>query len=271
MAILESIDHPGQSQVLATRHLVGRSKVCMTSIDDRQISGEHAVLEWKGNCWELRDLGSRNGTFVDDRRLEAGERHTLKSGEVLRFAKSSWRLRDDGPPTAMAVALDESAPNVVSARDGMLSLPVDAESPELCIYQGSDGEWLAEYADRQDRIGDQDVVVVAGTSYRVYLPQAMEGTIGVDDTPVLHVLTLRFRVSADEEYVELIVEHQGQKWELGSRSHFYPLLVLARARVRDREEGVAVSARGWVYQDELLEMLQYSGNRLHTEIYRGRR
>ncbi|MCA9697174.1 MAG: protein kinase, partial [Myxococcales bacterium] len=99
MAILESIDHPGQSQVLATRHLVGRSKVCMTSIDDRQISGEHAVLEWKGNCWELRDLGSRNGTFVDGKQLEPNKPTLCAVEDTLQLGDHVFHV--------MLVGIDE--------------------------------------------------------------------------------------------------------------------------------------------------------------------
>jgi hypothetical protein len=33
-------------------------------LDDPRVSGSHALLEWTGRGWTLRDLGSKNGTFV---------------------------------------------------------------------------------------------------------------------------------------------------------------------------------------------------------------
>ncbi len=52
-------------------------------LDDRAVSGVHAVLDRLGNAWSLRDLGSRNGTFINGERL-TGER-ILDVGDELRF------------------------------------------------------------------------------------------------------------------------------------------------------------------------------------------
>lgn len=83
---------------------------------------------------------------------------------------------------------------------------------------------------------------------------------------------LWFAVSKDEEYVEVTVLHRGRRTQLEPRAHHYPLLLLARARLRDRSDpAMPPSSHGWVYQDELVEMLHCSPNRLHTDIYRVRR
>ncbi len=142
----------------------------------------------------------------------------------------------------------------------------------MCIYQDSAGRWLAERREREDPIEDGDCVVVGGQAFRVHLPDGGAPTSGMDDTPSLSDLYLRFAVSADEEYVELSVRHRERQWSLGARAHHYPLLILARARVRDRHEpSLPPSAHGWIYQDELVEMLHSNPNRLHTDIYRARR
>jgi hypothetical protein len=280
VAILESLDKPGTSVVLAARHLVGRSKVCLLHIDDRQISGEHASLEWKGGGWEVRDLGSRNGTYVDGKQLAAGARAPLARGNEVHFARTSrWKLIDDSEPVAMAVPLADSstgpagsAAGTVTAEDGILALPRDSESPEVCIYQDSVGRWIAERHDREDLIRDCDYVMAGGSAFRVHLPGAVATTSSLDETPCIGELGLHFAVSSDEEYVELRVRHRKRQWTLESRTHHYPLLILARARVRDRQEsGLPASAHGWIYQDELVEMLDCSPNRLHTDIYRARR
>lgn len=266
--------------VLAARHLVGRSRACFLHLDDRQISGEHASLEWKGSGWEVRDLGSRNGTHVDGKRLDAGARARLVRGAEVSFAQTSrWRLIDDGPPVAMAVPLADSssgpagsAAGTVTAEDGLLALPRDSDSPELCIYQDSAGRWIAERRDREDLIGDCDYVMAGGITFRVHLPDIVATTSSPDELPSINELSLHFAVSTDEEYVELRVRHRKRQWTLDPRAHHYPLLILARARLRDRQESeLPASAHGWVYQDELVEMLDCSPNRLHTDIYRARR
>ena len=49
-------------------------------VDDAWVSRRHCVLEWRKAALYVRDLGSRNGTFVDDRRIDCAE---LSPGAVL--------------------------------------------------------------------------------------------------------------------------------------------------------------------------------------------
>lgn len=50
---------------------------------DPFISGRHAILERAATGFALRDLGSRNGTFVDGSRLPVGEARALANGSIL--------------------------------------------------------------------------------------------------------------------------------------------------------------------------------------------
>src|SRR5881394_246695 len=108
MAIL--VKRPdGPRSMLLSRHVVGRSRLADLRMVEPTVSGEHAVLRWTGREWELHDLGSRNGTSADGRRLAPGERVTIKLGAVISFgqADNAWRLTDDAPPTIMASAGDD--------------------------------------------------------------------------------------------------------------------------------------------------------------------
>ena len=49
-------------------------------VDDAWVSRRHCVLEWRKAALYVRDLGSRNGTFVDDHRIDCAE---LSPGAVL--------------------------------------------------------------------------------------------------------------------------------------------------------------------------------------------
>lgn len=62
---------------------IGRHATMDLPLDDAGVSREHAVIEPDGEGWRLRDLGSANGTFVDDKRLSAP--HRLSGGERVRF------------------------------------------------------------------------------------------------------------------------------------------------------------------------------------------
>ena len=50
---------------------------------DLDVSARHAAVVRAGDRWVLRDLGSRNGTFVNGRRINADQE--LASGDRLRF------------------------------------------------------------------------------------------------------------------------------------------------------------------------------------------
>lgn len=50
---------------LGARSVVGRSAGCTVRLEARGASGEHAVLFWATGRWQVRDLGSTNGTRLD--------------------------------------------------------------------------------------------------------------------------------------------------------------------------------------------------------------
>jgi hypothetical protein len=59
---------------------IGRSPVCRLTIDAITISRTHAELRRTATGWEIRDLGSRNGTWVNGWRVE---RAALRPGDQL--------------------------------------------------------------------------------------------------------------------------------------------------------------------------------------------
>jgi hypothetical protein len=96
MAVLAK--HPqGTRSILLSPHMVGRSRLADLRMTEPTVSGEHAVLRWTGGDWELHDLGSRNGTIVDGRRLAAGMTLTVEPGVYLRpSANVPARFHDIG-------------------------------------------------------------------------------------------------------------------------------------------------------------------------------
>src|SRR5262245_8052373 len=89
---------------LGPRCILGRHPACDLRIDDPRASGEHASVRWTGEQWELRDLGSRNGTFVAGRRLWASERVVLVEGLsfTLGSLEGGFTFVDGSPPVAFA-------------------------------------------------------------------------------------------------------------------------------------------------------------------------
>jgi predicted component of type VI protein secretion system len=66
--------------------------------DDDTVSALHAVLESYGSGWAVRDLGSRNGTYLNGERVLAEQ--TLRDGDELRLGSTRLVFRDRGKPAA---------------------------------------------------------------------------------------------------------------------------------------------------------------------------
>jgi predicted component of type VI protein secretion system len=70
--------------------VVGRSPEANVHVDDPWISNMHALFEWRGRELWVVDLGSRNGTFVDDQRITEAR---VKPGMALAFGQTRLELR----------------------------------------------------------------------------------------------------------------------------------------------------------------------------------
>ncbi len=272
--------HPeGPHVTLLSRHLVGRSRLADLRMTEPTVSGEHAVLRWTGRDWELHDLGSRNGTTLDGRRLAAGERIAIARGALISFgqADNTWRLADDAQPTIMA--LRDGQDTQISARNDLLALPGD-DDPAAVVYRDAAGSWILEQAGETTRVADRSTVCVAGRDYVLHIPDIIAPTWD-NSSPVPHLasLTLQFSVSRDEEYVALTARGEHQVIDLGARAHHAVLLTLARSRLADRKAREAPdrsaappeSSEGWVYQDELATQLAMDETHLNVAVFRCRR
>jgi pSer/pThr/pTyr-binding forkhead associated (FHA) protein len=69
------------------RLTLGKASTNDVSLEhDPTVSRLHAVLENHGSAWSIRDLGSRNGTYLNGEKIDA--ERVLRSGDELRVGKS---------------------------------------------------------------------------------------------------------------------------------------------------------------------------------------
>lgn len=61
----------------------GRQEDCELRISSRKASRQHAQIEWTGSQAVLVDLGSNNGSYVNEKRITS---HPLKDGDEIRIA-----------------------------------------------------------------------------------------------------------------------------------------------------------------------------------------
>ena len=84
------------------RVTVGKSSTNLVSLNhDSTVSRVHAVLENLGFAWSVRDVGSRNGTYLNGEKISA--ERVLRSGDELRIGKSRlvfWEVKEGEEITA---------------------------------------------------------------------------------------------------------------------------------------------------------------------------
>jgi pSer/pThr/pTyr-binding forkhead associated (FHA) protein len=70
---------------------IGRAEACQVRIDDTYASQHHARLSTRDGAWVLEDLGSTNGTYLNDRRV--GSPAEVHAGDVVKIGKTVLELR----------------------------------------------------------------------------------------------------------------------------------------------------------------------------------
>src|SRR3954470_3355227 len=73
-------------RVDGTEVLAGRDPACgifLEGDEAKTVSGRHVRFFLDDGKWYVEDAGSRNGTFVGSRKLDAGARHALAVGDVI--------------------------------------------------------------------------------------------------------------------------------------------------------------------------------------------
>jgi pSer/pThr/pTyr-binding forkhead associated (FHA) protein len=76
-------------RIKARKQIIGRTSECDIQIFDERVSRQHAKIWERGGVVFIRDLKSRNGTFVEGERIE---RCTLLSGKSLRIADITFEV-----------------------------------------------------------------------------------------------------------------------------------------------------------------------------------
>lgn len=92
---VEVIEGPDKGEIYALtigEVFLGRSSDCHIKLSDPSISATHAKFVYRKGGYQIIDLDSRNGIFIEDLQVRA---HPLSSGEIIKIG--STRLRyDDG-------------------------------------------------------------------------------------------------------------------------------------------------------------------------------
>ena len=91
----------------STVTVVGRRQDCDLCIPLMVVSRRHCELNQDQSLLKVRDLGSRNGTFVNDRRIDEADLH---AGDRIHIGPLTFGVQIDGAPTEFEPADAAAAP-----------------------------------------------------------------------------------------------------------------------------------------------------------------
>jgi pSer/pThr/pTyr-binding forkhead associated (FHA) protein len=70
---------------------IGRAEACQIQLSDTYVSSFHARIFRRDGGWFVEDLGSTNGTYLNQRRLTAPSE--LRAGDKVKLGKTTLELR----------------------------------------------------------------------------------------------------------------------------------------------------------------------------------
>ncbi len=79
----------GFEKVINDNDIVGRQAVCSEHIqNNKKISRQHAKFNLIDNEWHIEDLGSTNGTYVDNVRIAPNQKIKILDGFEVKFSST---------------------------------------------------------------------------------------------------------------------------------------------------------------------------------------
>lgn len=112
---------------------------------DLAVSARHALLYLEGGRWWVRDLDSRNGTFVNGRRIIAPR--ALDDGDRIAFGNGGPEVRIALPTAAAAAAAAANQPaRILWFATGIVSVLLAVIAFLLISAERREAEWINERA-----------------------------------------------------------------------------------------------------------------------------
>ena len=184
-----AVSGAASSGLPATTLRIGREPDNDIVVSDLSVSSHHAELRKVAGAYRIVDLGSTNGTFVNEQRVTAA---LLSDGDMVGLGDSTFRLvgHELQPVTGTAVHAEETPTPVAAAPgadDGALEIPYAVR------WLVPKGERFANFDILNDNDTQLEYYRRFGHIYAVGIPTKKWRLVVVSDPELLDV------VAADEE------------------------------------------------------------------------
>lgn len=245
------------------RCLVGRSTLADLRLESRRCSSEHAMVSFSKGRWNVRDLGSSNGTKVNGRALFPGDRVQISAGSRLQFGDDAeaWAMIDDAPPEPCAVQLGPQT--YVWGAQQLLILP-STSVPEASVFVRA-REWHIDSGAEVRAFESGDILSIPSGHWRVLVPDVAGTQPARTAAPEMELSELTLSFSVSPARISVVVHHGPASVAIPSRASLRTLAALARARMH--AEGPEAD-RGWLSLHDLADLLRCSPDLVNLDVHR---
>ena len=122
--------------VKGSKAVIGRTRECDIQIQLAEVSRRQCELEVSDARIVVRDLGSSNGTYVNNKRVQESE---LSAGETLTVGPVIFTVVVDGKPTVI-----KPIRTIVGRKKNPAAKPVDDETESIDLDDSAALEALEE-------------------------------------------------------------------------------------------------------------------------------
>jgi len=135
----------GQRVELESELVIGREDASLT-VEDPELSRRHAVIRPIDDGVEIEDLGSLNGTFVNDRRIEVPTQ--VSAGDTIRIGTTVFVVES---ALASATVASQTPPAPPTPEPPAATPPAPAQTPATVLPTEPFGTYAAPESSRKRR------------------------------------------------------------------------------------------------------------------------
>ena len=94
LVVIYGLDLGRKFDLTQPQTVIGRSSKADIQVDQESISRNHAQLTSGKKNVVIKDMGSTNGTYVNDEQIEGD--HTLRNGDLVKIGRTIFKFIDEG-------------------------------------------------------------------------------------------------------------------------------------------------------------------------------
>jgi len=197
---------------------IGRGDECRVVVPDPLCSRVHALLEREGEVWRLRDADSRNGTFLDERKVDEA---VITHGAVFRIGSSKFAFHQSAQPPTVASSIEQDADDPM-LQTIVMNTPVDLPplAPDIIPDLEQSQELLLLYQLAIKLLGCEDpdqVVSIALDLLSERTGAALVGFLSLDDEGQLRPrqvvpAEMEQQVALSQSLTDLVIRQRHAIW-----------------------------------------------------------